>query len=87
MERKSITKHCILFSPFVLAFLWIGYLLAQPQPAFRGEFLSPGGNGLIQSLGIFLLGYALFLMAVYSDAIKRRSLEWRDTPKNVQKRR
>ena len=75
------TQHVFLFAPLALGLLWIGYLLAQPQSVFQGEFLSPRGNGLIQSLGIFLLGYAIFLLAVYSNTIKRWSLERKPTPK------
>ena len=71
--KKPMKKFLIYLIPWILAVVWLIYLLSAPK---GNELLSPPETpALIMALVVFILGYMLFLLMMFASDIKEAFLK------------
>lgn len=69
--KMGIGKKIILALPVLLGVSWIFYLQYGPK-GYGGELLSPANTmPLVIALIIFVVGYMLFLLLMFSEGVER----------------
>ena len=69
--KMGIGKRIILALPVLLGASWIFYLQYGPKD-YGGELLSPANTmPLVMALIIFVVGYMLFLLLMFSESVER----------------
>jgi hypothetical protein len=67
--KMSMRKRVMLSLPPVLSIGWIAYIRFGPNSAGK-ELLAPKDSGtLIMALGMFTIGYLIFLLLMFSEDI------------------
>ncbi len=67
---QKIIIAILMLAPVILGYYWYTYLGAS-ESSVLGAFLSPADNTpIIISLVVFLVGYLIFIAAMFYDNIK-----------------
>ncbi|MEA2037333.1 MAG: hypothetical protein U9O94_07520 [Nanoarchaeota archaeon] len=70
--RMSKGKKTVLTLPIVLSVAWMFYLQFGRSLPVGGELLAPvDTTPLMVALGIFVLGYVIFLMLMFSENMEK----------------